>query len=141
MEDFIWSRTIPRLCHPEMPEEWVHGEVFVVRDPDFLVALDRYEECGPEDTQPTEFRRLAADSGELSSGESVEAWMYVYNRPVTDLRRIASGQFVAMTAYRIVVAADCSDRSCSTDGAATRAAEFRDEHCEGERGKSKSDER
>jgi gamma-glutamylcyclotransferase (GGCT)/AIG2-like uncharacterized protein YtfP len=86
----------PAVVPSERSEEWVHGEVFVIRDPDFLVALDRYEECGPEDTQPTEYRRLQ-QTVELSSGESVEAWMYIYNRPVADLRRIASGQFVAMT--------------------------------------------
>lgn len=82
----------PAVVPSDLPEEWVHGEVFVIRDPGFLVALDRYEECGPEDPQPTEYRRLQQNVV-MESGESVAAWMYVYNRPVADLRRIASGQF------------------------------------------------
>jgi gamma-glutamylcyclotransferase (GGCT)/AIG2-like uncharacterized protein YtfP len=82
----------PAVVPSEMPEEWVHGDVFVIRDPGFLVALDRYEECGPEDREPTEYRRLQ-QRVVMSSGESVVAWMYLYNRPVTGLQRIASGQF------------------------------------------------
>jgi gamma-glutamylcyclotransferase (GGCT)/AIG2-like uncharacterized protein YtfP len=72
--------------------------VFVVSDPGFLVTLDRYEECGPEDREPTEYRRLR-QTVVTSSGESVEAWMYIYNRPVADLQRIASGQFSPTTDF------------------------------------------
>jgi len=86
----------PAVVPSDRPEEWVHGELFVVRDPGFLVTLDRYEECAPEDVQPTEFRRLA-QTVVNSRGESLKAWMYIYNRPVTDLRRIASGQFTSGT--------------------------------------------
>src|ERR1700754_3916806 len=49
----------PAAIPSDRPEEWVYGELYVVRDPGFLVTLDRYEECGPEDIQPTEFRRVA----------------------------------------------------------------------------------
>lgn len=86
----------PAAVPSDSLDDWVHGEVYVIRDPDFLLTLDRYEECGPEDPQPSEYRRLQ-QSVVLGSGESVEAWMYVYNRPVADLQRIASGQFTAMT--------------------------------------------
>jgi gamma-glutamylcyclotransferase (GGCT)/AIG2-like uncharacterized protein YtfP len=88
----------PAVVPSDMPEEWVRGEVFVVSDPDFLVTLDRYEECGPEDREPTEYRRLQ-QTVVTSSGESVEAWMYIYNRPVADLQRIASGQFSPATHF------------------------------------------
>lgn len=82
----------PAAIPSDRPDEWVHGELFLVRDPSFLVTLDRYEECGPEDAQPTEFRRLT-QTVVNNRGESLKAWMYIYNRSVTDLRRIASGQF------------------------------------------------
>lgn len=82
----------PATVPSDKPDEWVHGELFVVRDPDFLVKLDRYEECSPEDVQPTEFRRVT-QTVVNDRGESVEAWIYIYNWPVTDLRRIASGEF------------------------------------------------
>lgn len=82
----------PAAIPSKSPDEWVHGELFAVHDPAFLVMLDRYEECGPEDAPPTEYRR-EIQTVVNSRGESVEAWIYIYNWPVTDLRRIASGEF------------------------------------------------
>ncbi len=58
-----------------------------------LPALDEYEGCGANDPQPTEFVRQEKEVFR-ETGESVTAWVYIYNRPVDNLRRITSGRFV-----------------------------------------------
>jgi len=71
----------------------VHGEVYLLHDPDtVLEALDRYEGCGPDDPEPRFFRREAW-TVELTGGEVVQAWVYLWNRPVDGLPRISSGDW------------------------------------------------
>lgn len=74
------------------PDDMVFGEIFELRDPGFLAALDDYEGCGPDAEQPAEYRRLIQNVT-LLDGSNVEAWVYVYNWPVAKLQRIASGRF------------------------------------------------
>jgi gamma-glutamylcyclotransferase (GGCT)/AIG2-like uncharacterized protein YtfP len=72
----------------------VHGELFSLRAPEVLLAeFDMYEACGEGFQPPTEYlRRMLAVK--LAGGSESDAWTYIYNWPVTDLPRIASGRFL-----------------------------------------------
>jgi gamma-glutamylcyclotransferase (GGCT)/AIG2-like uncharacterized protein YtfP len=82
----------PGAVASSLPGEWVQGDVYAVQDAALLRALDRYEGCGPDDPKPTQYLRLR-QTVKLSDGTAVEAWVYVYNRPVETLERIMSGRF------------------------------------------------
>jgi gamma-glutamylcyclotransferase (GGCT)/AIG2-like uncharacterized protein YtfP len=84
----------PGLVLSDDPAEVVFGEVYRLRARDALLReFDMYEACGAGFAQPTEYRRemlqVALDDGAVS-----EAWSYVYNWPLTQLPRIASGRFL-----------------------------------------------
>ncbi|MGR9053906.1 MAG: gamma-glutamylcyclotransferase family protein [Gammaproteobacteria bacterium] len=72
----------------------VIGELYRPRDWTYvLAALDEYEECAPRFRIPHEYRRIR--SGVRAAGDrSVAAWLYVYNRPVENLKRIPSGDYL-----------------------------------------------
>lgn len=82
----------PGVVPSSTPDEWVFGDLFELTDPDLLVALDRYEGCGPTDPQPTQYVRQLQTVA-LPDGTTAETWMYVYNRPVETRERIKSGRF------------------------------------------------
>ncbi len=82
----------PGAVASSQPDDWVQGDVYVLQDPTFLTALDRYEGCGPNDAKPTQYLRLLQNVT-LSDGTSVDAWAYIYNWPVETLERIMSGRF------------------------------------------------
>jgi gamma-glutamylcyclotransferase (GGCT)/AIG2-like uncharacterized protein YtfP len=84
----------PALVLSDDPADIVHGELFRLRKPDALLReFDMYEACGEEFAQPTEYvRRMLPVT--LGDGTASEAWTYVYNWPVRDLPRIASGRFL-----------------------------------------------
>jgi gamma-glutamylcyclotransferase (GGCT)/AIG2-like uncharacterized protein YtfP len=76
------------------PGDRVYGELYELRDNKRVLAvLDRYEGCSADFAKPTEYvRRL----GSVHVGETpFKAWIYLYNCPVRDGQRIASGRFVA----------------------------------------------
>jgi gamma-glutamylcyclotransferase (GGCT)/AIG2-like uncharacterized protein YtfP len=52
-----------------------------------------YEACGEGFKEPTEYVRQMLPVT-LDDGAASEAWTYVYNWPVNDLARIASGRFL-----------------------------------------------
>ncbi|MEW6380015.1 MAG: gamma-glutamylcyclotransferase family protein [bacterium] len=71
----------------------IQGELYALRDRDCAFrVLDEYEGCGPDDPQPTEFRRERAAIF-LENGQEVSAWVYWYNRPTNGLEAIQSGDF------------------------------------------------
>ena len=82
----------PGVIASSAPDEWVFGDVYTVHDRALLTELDRYEGCGPEDPEPTQYLRLVQPVI-LTAGPQVEAWVYIYNRPVDQLKRIVSGRF------------------------------------------------
>ena len=76
------------------PDDLVHGELYRLRDPAALfAALDPYESCGPNDPTPTKYVRVTT-TVVRPGGDSVTAWVYLYNRDVTMVARIASGRFI-----------------------------------------------
>jgi len=84
----------PGLVLSDDPSDVAHGELYRLRAPDALLReFDMYEACGDDFPQPTEYlRRMLRVT--LADGASSEAWTYVYNWPVADLPRIASGRFL-----------------------------------------------
>jgi len=70
----------------------VRGEVYRLVAPSVLADLDRYEGCDAVDPARGLYRRARAEVV-LDDGRSVTAWVYLYNRPVTALRPIASGDY------------------------------------------------
>lgn len=76
------------------PADRVYGELCRIHSPSILLALlDEYEECGPHAPAPAEYRRVVRTvTG--ANGQQYAAWVYLYNRPVTGLLRIPSGDFL-----------------------------------------------
>jgi gamma-glutamylcyclotransferase (GGCT)/AIG2-like uncharacterized protein YtfP len=83
----------PGLVLSDDARDIVFGELFALHTPKTSFAiLDEYEGCGPNVAKPQYLRQLLPVTRE--DGSVVEAWTYVYNRPVTELKRITSGRFL-----------------------------------------------
>jgi len=77
-------------------DAWVTGEVCLMNDPSSaLPFLDAYEKCGPSDPLPHEFERQVV-TVLLDSGQTVEAWAYVYTLETQDKVRITSGDYLRL---------------------------------------------
>jgi gamma-glutamylcyclotransferase (GGCT)/AIG2-like uncharacterized protein YtfP len=86
-------REYPGLVLSDDPADIVHGELFALREPEALLReFDMYEACGEGFEEPTEYIRQMLPMT-LADGTPGEAWTYLYNWPVTELLRIASGRF------------------------------------------------
>jgi gamma-glutamylcyclotransferase (GGCT)/AIG2-like uncharacterized protein YtfP len=84
----------PGLVLSDDPAAIVFGELYRLREPDALLReFDMYEACGEGFAEPTEYVRKLL-SVMIGDGATTEAWTYIYNWPVTDLPRIASGRFL-----------------------------------------------
>ena len=75
------------------PDDGVFGELFKLTEARFLSRLDDYEGCGPRAREPTEYVRELHDV-RLGGATLVQAWIYLYNRPVHGFSRIRSGRFL-----------------------------------------------
>src|ERR1041385_1872420 len=81
----------PALVLSDDAGDIVSGELFRLPTPAAsLAVLDDYEGCALP--QPRYLRQLLPVTRE--DGSIREAWMYIYNRPVAQLKRIASGRFL-----------------------------------------------
>ena len=73
----------------------VYGELYKMNDPKLVLArLDEYEECSDIFPMPHEYSRKRL-SIELGYGESVIAWVYLYNHDVSKLQQIFSGDYLS----------------------------------------------
>ncbi|MCG6207954.1 gamma-glutamylcyclotransferase [Rhodopseudomonas sp. HC1] len=96
-------RHYPGLIAATAASDLVFGDVFRLHRPaELLVQLDDYEGCGDGRDQPAQYRRevarvTLAACGEGEPGE-LEAFVYIYNLDVTQLRHIASGRFADVVA-------------------------------------------
>jgi gamma-glutamylcyclotransferase (GGCT)/AIG2-like uncharacterized protein YtfP len=71
----------------------VVGELYQLLEADSLLAtLDDYEEAGMNYPEPREYR-CCRITVEREDKTKVIAWCYLYNRPTTGLRLIASGDW------------------------------------------------
>ena len=83
----------PGLLLSDDPADIVYGELYRLRERDALLReFDMYEACGEGFAEPTEYiRRMLPVT--LADGAKSDAWSYIYNWPVSDQARIASGRF------------------------------------------------
>lgn len=71
----------------------VFGEVYLVQEADELFSvLDEYEECSAAFPAPTEYIRQQVPVT-LSDGQTLSAWVYLYNHAVDENLRIISGDY------------------------------------------------
>jgi gamma-glutamylcyclotransferase (GGCT)/AIG2-like uncharacterized protein YtfP len=84
----------PGMVLSDDPAETVSGELYRLRRPDELLReFDMYEACGEGFAAPTEYvRRMLPVTRDGHAAE--QAWTYLYNWPIADLPRIASGRFL-----------------------------------------------
>src|SRR5438445_412716 len=81
----------------------IHGVVLTGATQELLALLDAYEGCDPHDTGNALYRRQRCRVT-LPDGQSLDAWIYVYNRDVSDSRLIPSGRYdPAMALKRPVI--------------------------------------
>ena len=78
----------PALIESENPNDKVCGELYKIHDLNILLPLlDDYEECSENFSKPHEYIRKILPVI-LTTGEIINAWVYVYNYDVSALRRI-----------------------------------------------------
>ena len=84
----------PGVIESTEPSDIVYGEVYYLNDVNsVLYALDEYEECSLSFPTPTEYHRCKR-LVKLNNQQTIEAWIYLYNRPIRNLPRIKSGDFL-----------------------------------------------
>ncbi len=84
----------PGLVLSDDASDVVVGELFRLRERDAMLReFDMYEACGEGFAEPTEYVRQMIDVTR-QDGTASEAWTYLYNWPITNLPRIASGRFL-----------------------------------------------
>ena len=83
----------PALVLSGDPADVVFGELYRLRAPgELLREFDMYEACGEGFAEPTEYIRQMLPV--TLDDAQAEAWTYIYNWPVAQLSRIASGRFL-----------------------------------------------
>lgn len=82
----------PGALDSRSSKDVVHGDVYRVPRT-LLPLLDEYEDAGTTAQSRREYVRKRKVV-RLNDGRSVQAWTYIYNRPVREERRIRSGDFL-----------------------------------------------
>ena len=83
----------PGVIQSNCANDKVFGELYKLLDRDRVLArLDEYEECSGGYPKPHEYIRKQL-SIELIGGQAVVAWVYLYNRDVSKLAQILSGDY------------------------------------------------
>ena len=84
----------PGLVLSDDAGEIVHGELYRLREVEAMLReFDMYEACGEGFAEPTQYVRQMF-SVTMADGTASEAWTYVYNWRVVDLKCIESGRFL-----------------------------------------------
>lgn len=84
----------PGICYQSDADTHVLGDLYQVDDPATLFdVLDAYEECAAQFSEPHEYlrQRVPVIRG---NGETVQAWVYLYNGSTDLLPVIASGDYL-----------------------------------------------
>ena len=74
-------------------EHWAIGEIYLLEDEAQLHDLDVYEGCAKKSPQPHEYERRLTQVL-LTSGEPMNAWVYVYKQNADHLPLINSDDFL-----------------------------------------------
>lgn len=84
----------PGAVVADNPSALVTGEVYRLRQPRIAWPnIDQYEGCAANSPRPHEFVRERYPV-RLSDGRQITAWVYFYQRDVSGLRQIYSGDFL-----------------------------------------------
>lgn len=83
----------PGVVASTNPADKVYGEIYQVLSGDLWSTLDDYEECSASFPAPTEYQRLL-QTVYLANHQAISAWVYLYNRSVSHLEVIESGDFI-----------------------------------------------
>jgi gamma-glutamylcyclotransferase (GGCT)/AIG2-like uncharacterized protein YtfP len=69
----------------------IDGELFRILDPRAMPKMDRLEHYDPDDEDGSTYVRRVVD---LVAPEGQQAWIYWYNAPVDEGRRVPSGSWI-----------------------------------------------
>lgn len=84
----------PGVIESDNPEDVVHGDIYRIIDPEIvLTVLDEYEGCAEKFSRPHEYVRKKKTVS-MPGGESLFAWVYIYNHDVAGFRRIKRGDYI-----------------------------------------------
>ncbi len=84
----------PGAVRSKEPRDKVYGEAVRLLSPAMSLAwLDRYEGCLQGGLEPQAYERVILPVT-LKSGGQLNAWVYVYNLPVSGARRLPDGRFM-----------------------------------------------
>ena len=84
------------MTPPESSDDRVTGEVYripSVHEDALFRQLDRYESVHPQDPQGGLFRR-EIHTVTLEGGNTLDAWIYLFNPPVRNATHISSGDYL-----------------------------------------------
>ncbi len=87
----------PGVIDSETPSHRVYGEIYRLDNPTASLAwLDAYEGVTRDTTsvtEPDEYERAERPACLAASGANIDCWIYLYQRPIAKLERIASGRW------------------------------------------------
>ncbi len=84
----------PGAVKSNKASERVLGDIYRIDHPKMILAtLDRYEQCSIGDPRPHEYAR-SIEPVILGKNRTLNAWIYLYNRPAKDLDCIVSGDYI-----------------------------------------------
>lgn len=84
----------PGVVESDSPEDGVAGEVYrIIHESSVLSKLDHYEGYSADDPTPHEFERKEKPV-QLTNGDEIVAWIYVYVFPTSGKEQIHSGDYV-----------------------------------------------
>lgn len=85
----------PGIVLSNRGDKVVHGELYDLQTnlaSQILLALDSYEECGPNDPKPHEYERKEVLVSN-KNGRPIRAWAYVLREPPVDKVPIVDGDY------------------------------------------------
>ena len=84
----------PGVIPSDDPACQVIGDLYQLLHPDALLpVLDDFEGCGPGFSAPTEYIRCL-QTVTLTTGAAQQAWIYLYNHPITDFTEIQPADYI-----------------------------------------------
>lgn len=85
----------PGVIASDHPDDRVFGEVYRLKDAQaVLAALDDYEECSAQHTQPAEYQRVQTQILAVDGLALEQVWIYLYQWPLDNNWLIESGDFM-----------------------------------------------
>lgn len=84
----------PGAIPSQNPEHLIKGDIFrIINRQRLFTLLDDYEECSQRFACPHEYIRVQRNVT-LLDGQQLKSWVYLYNRPVNRLKKIACGDYL-----------------------------------------------